>query len=266
MKRLILGIMTLAVLAADASGALNVVMADPNHDYFDDGTDPCPRGDGNDDCYVRSYLHLKDVGSDEFVVFRDAWNAWNDDQLPDQKWDLLWGDPLEGYLWITKFDTFNKCPKTGGVQIRADFFSTSSSNPTDLQWVQGVRTNYPLGLSVLEHEDAIGTTSSYMDIKDEVGYAEPPLYPIQHADGHFYDKPERVCVEDEAVLWDAVAMLAVIDRPNRTLRLYGGINYGFVIACESVPDEPRIVPEPHSMLTWSLLGAIACLVCHRRKN
>ena len=226
-----------------ACADLEIIMSDPNADYFAEGTNPCPRGGAHDDCDVTAYIRTQDAGSKEITLFRTAWDNWNDSLPQDEKWTLFFYDipdaipgVLPGaYVWITEFDTYNDCPGKGGVKIQADPFRAIDGLPSRFYWAQGIHTNQMAGVPPedIPHDSKPDPEMYYMDISTDPAHAQPPLYP--GSDEHFSDRPGRVCLENSTVYWDAVAMLTTVDREERLMTVYGGFSYGFKIVCTPEP-------------------------------
>jgi MYXO-CTERM domain-containing protein len=229
-----------------------IVMMDPNVDYGDDGRNPCPRGDRNDDCLIVSYLRDQPRDATD-PIFRAAWNAWNDSQPADRRWTLTNGGSLNGAFLITKFDTFNPCPSPGGVEIRARYAS-EAENLGQLVWVQGIQTNRRAGVFV-PHDAPPLPEMHLMDVGTGRLRNEwpAPAYPLQYSNGQFYDKATAYCLHEREVYFRATALLANIDYRTRTLTTYEGFSWGFSVLCVH-----RDVPAPGPLALGALAGVFAC--------
>lgn len=238
-------------LAPSTATAIVIQLTDPNADYFADGTDPCPRGGPNDDCWTVSNLSL--TGTNEFnPIFQNAWNAWNNALPMNQRWTLASGQTLAGTLKVSKFDTYNNCPGTGGVEVRASF-TPGNGDPASWTWIQGLHDNYETG-NAPNHNGPPAAARFEMDINNG-GPALPPAYPFQYADGHYYDKPGAFCIDDSDVFFRAVALMAKVDYTTRTCTVYEGFSYDFTVKC-------RTVPTPGALC----LAGLGALLAVKRRN
>lgn len=241
-------VLVMCLAPARPAHALEIVLTDPDADYFDDGTDPCPRGDENDDCWVNGYLNTDVAANEYWEVFDSAWTAWNGAQPPGQQWTLVHGPALNGVLEIETFDTYNDCPGKGGVEVDA-YFHPQGDDPTDWFWAQGLYDNYDAG--PMPPHDSPGAPARFeMDV-DPAGDWPPPLYPHQYADGSFYDRPGAGCIHEDTVFFDAVALIVQADFATRTLTAYEGFSYGFDFTCVHIPE-----PASLALLIVGSLGAL----------
>ena len=248
-------VLTLCTIGSSGSWALSINLVDPGADFFDDGIDPCPRGDKYDDCWVSSYLDTAKPANEYWEVFDKGWNAWNDSQPAGEKWTLDHGPALEGYLDIIKFDTFNNCSGTGGVEVKAKFYRLGL-DPTEWYWAQALHDNYEVGPTAPPHNSPAAAARYEMDV-DPAGDFLPPLYPFQYVDGRFYDRPGAYCHHNDTVFFDAVALIVTYDRPARTLTAYEGFSYGWEFPCVHIPDP--------ASLTLAILGAGTVALLRRRR-
>jgi hypothetical protein len=246
-------VLLVCVTVSNTAWSLTIKLTDPKADFFADGNDPCPRDPaGLDDCWVRSFLNTNPA-NETWDLWKDGWNAWNNTQPEGKKWELIHGAFLYGTLNITTFDTFNNCPGTGGVEVRA-YFVPEDGDPTKWYWAQALYYNYEVGGSVPDHDSSPPAARHGMDISPSGTPADhnaPPLYPYQYSDGHFYDRPRAYCLDESTVFFNAIAMIVNCDYENRKLTAYEGFSYGWNFNCIDIP-------EPATLLLLGL-GGLALL-------
>ncbi|MBU0640027.1 MAG: hypothetical protein KKB50_14265 [Planctomycetes bacterium] len=134
------------------------------------------------------------------------------------------GGTLNGTLRIQKYDAYND-DNPGGAEFRM-YYEKGTGDPDPIQWAQGILTNHRLN-------GPVGTWASYMDVKVDTdpNTAEPPLYPYQYPDLHFYDKPARPCPDNGVILWVGEAYVTQTDTGAQTMTIYDGVEWGFIYTC-----------------------------------
>jgi hypothetical protein len=68
----------------------------------------------------------------------------------------------------------------------------------------------------------------------------PPLYPPQYADRRFFDQPTAGWPRPNA-LFEARAFLSQADYEARQLTIYDGVNYGFALDAEPIPEPATVL-------------------------
>lgn len=209
--------------------------------------------DANDKCKVKAFVSttVKDSSS---PTFSGAWNNW---RAANPGWTLVNGGALNGEIKMQTFKAYNDCPGNGGVEIKFDFIP-GRNDPPNLKFAQGLlapRTQSP-------HAGPVTASSLYMDcnIPPPRRRENPPLYPFSYADGHFYDKPGRTCVENATVSWFATCLFASANFRTKKLTTYQGISYGFDFTCV-----PNAVPEPASMVSLGI-GVMAIVRLRKARS
>lgn len=230
------------------SQALTIRVSDPSATYGPIDKEPCPRGDAQDECSCKGYLHANVVRSSSADLYRRGWNAWNNAQPVGQRWSLVDGGDLDGEIEVSHFRTFNRCPANAGVEVRA-FYRPRVTTTVWWKWSQALHDNFNVGPQ--QPHDATAPAAVYeMDVGSS-GPNNPPLYPFSYGTGHFFDRPRANCLHDQTVFFHAICLISTADYTTRTLTTYRGFEYGFDLSCRHVP-----VPEPASLATLGI-GALA---------
>jgi len=205
----------------------------------------CVGVDGKDykKCTSTAYLHTTNSLAGNDPDFKKSFDAWNTSNAATDKWTLANGGNLPGGQFeVSIFDAlaFNN---VGGLEINIDW-TYNGTDKDDFQWAQGLLDNYLI--------NPIKIVDPFYEM--DVNAAEvnkPPLYPFQYADRSFYDKPLGPWPNSS---FDARAFLSKANFTARTLTIYEGVNYGFILS----------VPEPSTLLLF-ILG-VTGLVMSRRNN
>lgn len=202
-----------------ASVCADVTLTQPSSQVIASSWNPCPQH-ADHRCSVRLHPEparlISNGGSDWFI------NSPMPNDFPN--WTMQSGIPLTGEFEITKYDAYNDC-NPGGAEFRMSYIP-GIGDPSPLTWSQGIFTNHRRG-------GAAGTYSSYMDVLHDASAAtaEPPAYPYQYADGHFYDKPGRPCPGGGYIVWIAEVYATALDYAAQNLIIYDGVEWGFTYTC-----------------------------------
>jgi hypothetical protein len=193
------------------------------------------------------------------AYFQAAWDEWNFRNAVDYQWTLVDGGSLADLgLTVTTFDAAsdhndNHNPDTGagGVEILVSI-DYSGADRNQLIWSQGLYVNYKLNYGgayiVVPYYD--------MDYKQDPNASQPPAYPYQYPDQHFYDFPAGPF---DNAFFEADAFLSKVNYTTRTLTIYDGVEYGFFLHVEPVP-------EPAAWMLMSIGLALGAIVVHRRHH
>jgi len=221
---------TLLVLIAFAasSPAVTINITDAHPTYTAHKAGCCPTE--CDECKVTAYNIQATAGTGADDDYTSAFDSWNDEPGDAKGWTLADGGALTGTFNVSTYDAgFSGC--LGGVKMRVSYVP-GAGDPTgaDVAWTQSIYTN-----SKLPGAEAPG--SPYLDIKTAATTHDPPAYPYQYDDDHFYDFPKRECPGEcgGVTYWEGHAFLSEVDYPNKEVTVYQGINWGFNIECTTPP-------------------------------
>jgi hypothetical protein len=216
----------IAFAASSQAVTINITDAHPQKTATKTGCCPteCP------ECKVTAYKLVGTFETGADVKFTSAFDSWNDEPGDAKGWTLTDGGALTGTFNVSKYDAgFSGC--SGGVEIRVSYVP-GAGDPTgaDVAWAQSIDTN-------VKKAGAEGPGNPYLDIKTSATTEDPPAYPFQYADKHFYDFPKRECPGECGALtsWEGRAFLSEVDYTNKELTVYQGINWGFNIECTTPP-------------------------------
>lgn len=224
----LVGLIALAISSAPAS-ALTIQLG-ANASWISDTPFVTCQQDIRDRCRVHAWISPA-AATATSAIFRDAFANWAG--LPGNAgWRVINGGNTDLTVTLDTFKAYNDCPEKGGVKIRASF-----ATARNVKWAQGLWAT-PLNSST--HGGNVPPKVSYMDV-GTTGNESPPLYPYSYADGHFYDRPGRRCVENATVSWSAVCLMATVNSTDKTLTTYDGFTYGFDVICVAVPEPATIV-------------------------
>jgi PEP-CTERM motif len=257
-----------AAVAALCAGILLIAASEPAAAITITVTDPTPHPvrsiencvGWNDaaytDCESRGYVDTARAADASNPLFKDAFAAWNEGIDIGSKWTLVDGGILPDLQFdVTLFDA-EASAYVGGFSNAYDEgfnveWSYSGDRRATLFWSQAVSTNTLLTTGEIVPAFLI------MDVAGSgcvVGSLYPcaPLYPYQYDDRSFYDAPASSWPNGR---FNAVALLSMADYATRTLTVYDGVSWGFVLSA---------VPEPASwVMLLSGLG-LALLVARRK--
>jgi len=212
----------IALTASSQAVTINITDSHPTYTAVKTGCCPteCP------ECKVSAYNIQTANGND--ADFTAAFNSWNN--AGPKGWTLVNGGALAGTFNVTTYDAgFAGC--FGGVKIRVSYVP-GAGDPTgaNVAWAQSIDTNAKLA-------GADGPGNPYLDINDSAETWDPPVYPFQYADDHFFDFPKRECPGECGALtyWEGHALLSEVDYTNKKLTVYQGIDWGFNIECTTPP-------------------------------
>jgi hypothetical protein len=272
-RRVGIAVFLLLLLSAWASPryvAAMLVVVTNSANYYD-SQDPCAQDD-NGHCWITSYLNPQPLDGSELVAIAPLLGFSN---------VFTYGGPLPGTLTVTKFKTFDEdyVGQLGGVEITASYVPNYGDNDplanTEWCWAQVVTLNYRPGEGPahLAAPDPVLTTmddATFNGLLGKPRIAPDPLYPYQYwpdmygpgsayglNNGDFYDRPAAFDHLGSTIFFHAEAFLVSIDHQSNSLTAYEGFSYGWDFTC---------VPEPTTLIIWSLLGTLAITVglWHRR--
>lgn len=196
------------------------------------------------------------------AYYQAAWDAWNATQPANAQWTLVDGGALANLgLTVTTFDAFSShtdghfqdigaAKGIGGVEISISI-DYSGADRNQLIWSQGLYDNYnPL---IPNYIDA---PHYKMDISTDQDVSQPPAYPFQSPDQSFYDFPLGPF---DSAFFDADAFLSKANYTTRTLTVYDGVEYGFFLHVEAVP-------EPAAWVLMSIGFSLEMILVQRRRH
>jgi hypothetical protein len=237
------GALSLAVFGARAL-ASGLTITDPSALYSTNG------GGITDTAYMPALI----TTGPSVAYYQAAFNAWNTTLPAASQWTLVSGGTNKGSFSIDEYRAYLDLPGAGGVTIDV-LYNPGAGDPPK------INAN---GTNTIENGEAVWTQVIYTDAKlpgalpgnpyldNPAGLtnsvADPPLYPFQYVDSHFFDGPER----NTSAFWYAEAYLASANFDTRTLTVYDGIGWGF-----------SIVPEPGA-LAFVAVGIVVFLKQRRR--
>jgi hypothetical protein len=203
---------------------------------------------------VKSYVnctnnsHLDDVTvKGDNAEFKKSFDAWNATNAAGSKWTFADGGMLPGGDFnVTIFQTFATAA-LGGVEISVDW-TYAGADKGDYKWAQGLYDNYLLDGSIVAPFYEMDIMAVGCDNTNLLKQC-PPLYPFQYADRRFYDKPQAPWPNS---FFEANAFLSKADSTARTLTIYEGVNYGFQLDAQAVPE-----PGTLFLMVPGVLGFLA---------
>ena len=190
---------------------------------------PCSENPGFACTVNAEDIQLLSAGSNQ--EFYTAWSTPIPGLWEPEDWTLTWAaNPLDAMLNVSTYEAFNYGPEDpeygslyAGAKLQIDWSPTPEQE--SLQWIQAIHTNRPRQVG----------PECYLDISN-VAPNRPPVYPFSYADHHFYDNPSRICEPDEMVFWEAWLYLADVNRSANSVTIYEGVEWGFTVDCEPVPE------------------------------
>jgi hypothetical protein len=197
---------------------------------------------------VEAHIFENSITLASAAYFQAAWDAWNGTQPANAQWTLVDGGTLANLgLTVSVFDaeSFHGSGHVGGVEIVVEI-DYNGADRDDLVWSQGLYDNYTLGPG-----GGIVPPFYEMDVSTNPAHWQPPAYPFQYEDEHFYDFPKAPF---ETGFFEADAFLSKVDYNARTLTIFDGVEYGFYVYAIDVP-------EPSTwLLMVTAMGFLAVLV------
>jgi hypothetical protein len=195
-------------------------------------------------CTSEAYLRpLAITGGN--AQYRAAFDAWNATLEADEKWTLADGGHTEnGNFSIGADDLYALAWQTvGGMFLRVDWSGGGH------YWTQGLSVNYVIGQGI--------QPASFFEM-DNAESTSSPLYPFQYNDVHFEDKPRGPWPNAS---FDAYAFLSDLDFETRRLTIYEGVNYGFRLSAQPVPE-----PQAWALMLLGFASLAVTLRRHRRRR
>ena len=185
-------------------------------------------------CKSTAHLGLTSIGGGD-AEFKKSFDAWNATNAAGSKWTLANGGALPGgELNVTIFDAFAQSD-VGGLEISVDW-TYAGADKSDYKWSQGLYDNYLLDGSIVPPFSEMDIKGGACNNKDQPGAANwycGPLYPYQYGDRHFYDRPAGPWPNAS---FEARAFISKANFTTRELTIYEGVNYGFVLSAQAVPE------------------------------
>lgn len=211
-------------------------------------------------CTVDAFYSKTPVKADS-GTFARAFANWNDLQPDDRKWTLVEGalpedpqNPITLTVDIFRPETFLL---VGGLEFRvmlSDFPGRDS-----ILWSQSLISNYQPGRVEFPIDPPLITldTASFNNLTCGGRVFCDPVYPYQYPNFMFYDFPKGRWTR---AFFDAQAMLSRRDFNKRELTVFGGINWGFRLSAQ-------LVPEPGA---WAMMiagfGLVGVAMRRRRRS
>ena len=193
-------------------------------------------------------------------LFTPAFNAWNAAQPAGQKWTLTPADLSNNAgILVTQYRAYVDEPRCnvidcGGAEIDISYTRGGGNDPLPI--ITTINSwNAVWSQSVFTNKKRAGSQpgNPYLDNDRPNGrQRNPPAYPYQSAGSSFYDKPGRIADAS----WQGQAFLTTANYTTRTLTVYDGVGWGFVV---------EKVPEPASVILVAL-GLVGCVLIGRRKK
>jgi len=211
--------------------------------------------------------------------------SWLDNALDahdfdsDHGWTVSFASNLNGtiaideyYAWVTNKPTVTNrhgdtygggaSGKIGGAVLDLNYDAgTGDPTGTSVHWIQVIRTNCPSDFGKNNGHDAGAGYYEYLDMAPNPG--GNPYYDYTYAAGEdwFLDIPVRGCEAPCPTYcnWDAQVFLCTGDLTKKELTIYEeGVWWGFEFECD-------VVPEPSTIVIWSLLGLVGLTITWRRR-
>ena len=190
--------------------------------------------------------------------FTAAFNSWNADMGARGGaggWTIVNAGGLNGTFKVNDY-TPTLVGATGDLSFNMSYtagLGDPSATAANTVWAQSIRTTDKLAGSL--------AGNPYLDNPAGLGGGtyNPPAYPFQYADGHFYDDPSRTGNPTRKVQWIGDLYLCTINYGTKTLNVYDGVEWGF-----EINPKPAATPEPGSMAALGL--GIVGLAVRRRKR
>lgn len=181
--------------------------------------------------------------------FDAAFKTWNNGNAANQKWTLKDGGNLPGGEFTVSSFAATASDGLGGLSIIVDW-SYSGADKADYLWSQGLSINYTPGsnaapantpsaaldtdrfnsLNACNNKD---TATSWSATRTMSNYYCGPAYPYQTGERQLGDAPQGLWPNAS---FEAYAFVSKIDRNTRTLTIYEGLKYGFVLSATAVPE------------------------------
>jgi hypothetical protein len=194
-------------------------------------------------CTSTAHLGLGSIGGTAIDAdFKKSFDAWNATNAAGSTWTLANGGALPGGSFTVNTFHAIALPDVGGLEIRV-LWTYEGADKSDYNWTQGLFDNYDLTTGNIVppfyEMDVRGGACNNKDSKtDEANWYCPPYYPHQYGDRHFYDKPLGPWPNS---FFEARAFLSKADFTTRELTLYEGLNYGFQLSAETVPEPATLL-------------------------
>ncbi|SIO29873.1 hypothetical protein SAMN05444722_1289 [Rhodovulum sp. ES.010] len=209
------------------------------------------------DCTSTATISKSALGGKGDTFFGQSFEAWNAAQA--DAWTLVTKDDddnalsVDGEMVVTLFNAV-AAPTFGGLQIRVQWREVSSDYKEDYFWSQAVHANYDLDGNIV-------APYAFMDVKNKTSTCRDipqaaPFYYCQYGTRKFYDYPKGPWPNAS---FRGHAYISKVDREARTLTIYDGIDYGFVLSATPIPL-PATIP-----LMLGALVPFAALAARRRR-
>ena len=215
-----------------------------------------------------------------------------DNYLDTDGWNFHYvggNDNLKGVFDVEYYRCYNNCPDLLGAEIKVDFVPTTDSLIQDVLWINALQWDFrcyteskiddrdflfELGNHQAGDHEMYGPFYPYQD-EDEDGWT-PPRWQAEYRywDGtqwvyssydYFYDAPGRSCpqcssskfarFETYATWWDdyfkSDGTIVDVGNDGHHVFIHEGFRWGVTLHC---------VPEPSTLIVWSVLGALGMTV------
>ena len=212
------------------------------------------------DCKSTAHVDKATPLKGDNASFKSAFDQWNGLQAAGSKWTLHDGGALPGGNFTVSQFMATATADFGGMSIIVDW-SYAGADKADYLWSQGLSLNYKPGdgvdakpantssfaLDTDSFSNLAGcnnkdTATSWSAPRDASNYYCGPAYTYQTGERQLGDAPKGPWPNAS---FEAYALVSKLDRANRKLTLYEGIEYGFVLSATAIP-EPA---------TWALMAA-----------
>jgi hypothetical protein len=216
------------------------------------------------DCTSKATVSKTSLSGDN-ANFKSAFDAWNTTQAADKQWTLANGGNAPGGELRTEVFEAKANTDLGGMNLIVSW-SYRGADKADYVWSQGLTLNYKPGQAVGSStigsfsaldENVFNNLSPCNNMNYTAGssnYFCGPAYPYQYRDRQLNDGPSGVWPDAS---FSAYAFISKVDRTNRKLTLFEGINYGFNLSATTVPEPGQ----------WALmLGGMSMVFLTRRRS
>ncbi len=189
------------------------------------------------DCSSTAYVDTTKSLTGNDPDFKKGFVDWNARQK--DKWTLEDGGALPGGTFeIADFYAIAQ-DDFGGMKLRLNWtYDPPLGTPPELMrsnfsWTQGISTNYdpkhPFRLDVMSRDKCLGKIVGL----PEINCNDAPAYPFSYDNGLFSDTPRGAWPNDS---FSAFFFVSHIDRVQRKLTIFEGVNYGYTLAASSIPE------------------------------